>query len=312
MKWFRSRRGVVSVLLAAACLLPAGAGAGALAAYHFVAPVYRSDAVIRVQRAAQPVCARQSPIVFCCDDQGAWLNQYVSFVARLARSRRVCESAVQDPALQAAAGRPLRPEELRDGLSAQTRPGSDFLVLSYSCGNPKMAAAGVTAVVNVLTDEFRSAGEAEHKQHVAVVDERLADLKSRIDTLQMNMGSTGADRPPPGERGPVPSRLSPEANQEAVGPDSNRGERARQEEELQGLRAEAERWARSKEQILVEPDLGNRLVIMLSGEVPSAPLSRWDGKREARGAAAGAAAALLVLIVPRFARRRTRSPARRV
>jgi Mrp family chromosome partitioning ATPase/uncharacterized protein involved in exopolysaccharide biosynthesis len=173
----RSLRGRYAVTVA---LMIACATAGGMAGWKLGRPVYRSEGLLRI--------AYSLPEVMQETDQNKPLAQFDAFMLSqrlLITSRRVIDMAIDDPIWQSMGlAKPQRPDRyFAEHLNVETKPRSEYLLLQVSDDDPRLAAAGVKAVINAYSELYSGEESRLEQQRSGVLVKRQAALRSQIDQL---------------------------------------------------------------------------------------------------------------------------------
>ena len=116
------------------------------------------------------------------------------------RQAKTYQRLVKDPAvLQAAAQQitpPINTEALALKVSSRVDSGTSLLIIGVSDTNPETAATIANLIAGQLVEVVDSRNEASVRQRTGELQQRIADLKTEIDTKRAQISSWNAQRMP--------------------------------------------------------------------------------------------------------------------
>ncbi|HTL29286.1 MAG TPA: hypothetical protein VL282_08695 [Tepidisphaeraceae bacterium] len=176
-----SMRGRYGIAMALGFIFAIAAGA---LGWKLIKPQYHSTGLVRI--------SYEMPQVIAETDQNRPLIMFDTFLTSqklLITSRRVMDSAVQDP-IWKATGRPvpLNPDSyFAEHLTVDIKPRSEFIAITVTDADPGTAAAAVTSIINAYSDLYTSQTGQLERQRIGVLEENQTKLQGQIDQLQKDI-----------------------------------------------------------------------------------------------------------------------------
>jgi Mrp family chromosome partitioning ATPase/uncharacterized protein involved in exopolysaccharide biosynthesis len=147
-------------------------------------PSYRSEGLIRIASSLKAVITETDQ-----NQPMAMFDTFMQSQTLLISSRRVIDTALQDPIWRAGHTTPPDPEYIAERLTINIKPRSEYIQIVVTDGDPALAAAAVTSIVNAYADLYNTQDKHEEGQRLGVLEEKQQAAAAKIASLRTQMAA---------------------------------------------------------------------------------------------------------------------------
>lgn len=167
-----------------------GSFVGSILGWHFTAPVYECEGLIRI--------AYTLPSVMSETDQNGPIAMYETFLRSqqlVMQSRRIIELAFNDPAWQATGlGQSAdQVQRFAGGLTVDHPTNTENLRVAFRSGDPVVAAAAVKSIIDVFAVDYGQHEAQLQEERLKVLDDRGEELRRQLADIDTSSGKIMAD-----------------------------------------------------------------------------------------------------------------------
>lgn len=165
-------------------------GAAGFAAYNSVTPIYRSQAMLRINS--------YTPKILYGTESTGMLPRYDNYLGaqvELIRSRRVTDLAMRTDAWETL-GRPNVPETqraFRAGLDVNRNPDAEMIVIGFEDPDRDAAGAATEAMVEAYMQVHTEGERVDDLRRLRVLEDRQSGLTEQLAQVRQDMADMASD-----------------------------------------------------------------------------------------------------------------------